>query len=73
MTITLRPVGHMTQLITRLTKWRDRRVELGLTVSDLNITIAYLIEFRELTYTVKEARRGNLSPYQALFEDVVPK
>lgn len=47
--MTLRPVGHITAHIRELNKWRERRLAKALNVNALNTSIAYLVEYRELT------------------------
>lgn len=46
-----RPVGHVTDLIRRLEKWRGRRAAKSLEIDTLSQTIAYLEEYRTMLNT----------------------
>lgn len=53
----LRPVGHITDLVSKLLRWAGARQNKQLDTRDLNTAIAYLEEYRELIRDYQTLRR----------------
>jgi hypothetical protein len=56
--ILCRPPGHITGLMTRLQKWKENREKRGLPAYELELSISYLKEYREITTAI---RKQNIS------------
>lgn len=58
--MSLRPIGHITELVRELMRWSGGRQKKGLSTEELNKAIAYLEEYAQLIedYRVLAVRLG---------------